>query len=112
MSRQAYLGPDGSPRLFRPQLNMERMARSAERVALPVRIPGLLFPFIRLYSTSLAITTSHSTQMPFLPSLSVLSRSRRAGSLAREDVASTSGRRSSARDPRLASRHLDTQRSM
>jgi branched-chain amino acid aminotransferase len=32
---KAYLGPDGIPRLFRPQLNMERMARSAERVALP-----------------------------------------------------------------------------
>ncbi|KAN0138703.1 branched-chain amino acid aminotransferase II [Lactarius tabidus] len=32
---KAYLGPDGVPRLFRPKLNMERMARSAERVALP-----------------------------------------------------------------------------
>ncbi|KAH9067019.1 branched-chain amino acid aminotransferase II [Lactarius deliciosus] len=32
---KAYLGPDGTPRLFRPQLNMERMVRSAERVALP-----------------------------------------------------------------------------
>ena len=41
--RQAYLGPDMAPRLFRPQLNMERMARSAERVALPVSIPGHLF---------------------------------------------------------------------
>ncbi|KAF6758775.1 aminotransferase [Ephemerocybe angulata] len=33
---KAYLGPDGEPRLFRPQKNMERLARSAERVALPV----------------------------------------------------------------------------
>ena len=33
--RQAYRGPDGTPRLFRPQLNMERVVRSAERVALP-----------------------------------------------------------------------------
>lgn len=32
---KAYLGPDGEPRLFRPQKNMERLARSAERVALP-----------------------------------------------------------------------------
>ncbi|KAI0247839.1 branched-chain amino acid aminotransferase II [Lactifluus subvellereus] len=32
---KAYLGPDGTPRLFRPHLNMERMVRSAERVALP-----------------------------------------------------------------------------
>ncbi|KAI0264978.1 branched-chain amino acid aminotransferase II [Gloeopeniophorella convolvens] len=32
---KAYLGADGTPRLFRPQLNMERLVRSAERVALP-----------------------------------------------------------------------------
>jgi len=41
-SLQAYRGPDGTPRLFRPQLNMERMVRSAERVALPVRAAVLL----------------------------------------------------------------------
>ena len=35
---RAYRGPDGTPCLFRPQLNMERMVRSAERVALPVRV--------------------------------------------------------------------------
>lgn len=33
---KAYLGSDGKPRLFRPQLNMARMERSAARVALPV----------------------------------------------------------------------------
>jgi len=38
MRDKAYLGPDGKPRLFRPEKNMERLARSAERVALPVRI--------------------------------------------------------------------------
>jgi len=32
---KAYAGPDGEPRLFRPELNMKRMARSAERLALP-----------------------------------------------------------------------------
>ena len=32
---QAYLGPDGEPRLFRPDKNMERMEMSAGRVALP-----------------------------------------------------------------------------
>ncbi|PFH46896.1 hypothetical protein AMATHDRAFT_77449 [Amanita thiersii Skay4041] len=32
---KAYRGPDGKPRLFRPEKNMERLARSAERVALP-----------------------------------------------------------------------------
>ncbi|KAF8883825.1 aminotransferase [Infundibulicybe gibba] len=33
---KAYLGPDGVPRLFRPDQNMQRFARSAERVALPM----------------------------------------------------------------------------
>ena len=33
---KAYLGPDGEPRLFRPELNMKRMKKSAERAALPV----------------------------------------------------------------------------
>ncbi|KAJ3508550.1 hypothetical protein NLJ89_g5698 [Agrocybe chaxingu] len=32
---KAYLGPNGEPRLFRPTLNMERLVRSADRVALP-----------------------------------------------------------------------------
>ncbi|KAA1475390.1 branched-chain amino acid aminotransferase II [Dentipellis sp. KUC8613] len=32
---KAYIGPDGKPRLFRPELNMARMEKSAERVALP-----------------------------------------------------------------------------
>ncbi|KAL5518422.1 BAT2_1 [Sanghuangporus vaninii] len=32
---KAYLGPDGEVRLFRPNLNMERMKMSAARIALP-----------------------------------------------------------------------------
>lgn len=32
------MGPDGTPRLFRPHMNMARMARSTARVALPVNI--------------------------------------------------------------------------
>lgn len=32
---KAYYGPDGEIRLFRPQLNMARMERSRDRVALP-----------------------------------------------------------------------------
>ncbi|KAF8628138.1 hypothetical protein AX15_004073 [Amanita polypyramis BW_CC] len=32
---KAYLGPDGKPRLFRPQENMKRLARSVYRAALP-----------------------------------------------------------------------------
>lgn len=33
---KAFLGPDGKARLFRPELNVARLARSAERTALPV----------------------------------------------------------------------------
>lgn len=36
---QAFVGPDGVARLFRPDLNMQRMIRSTDRVALPVRSP-------------------------------------------------------------------------
>ncbi|KAF8139664.1 aminotransferase [Boletus edulis] len=32
---QAYLGPDSKARLFRPELNMRRLERSMERLALP-----------------------------------------------------------------------------
>ncbi|TFY76050.1 hypothetical protein EWM64_g7963 [Hericium alpestre] len=32
---KAYIGPDGKPRLFRPKLNMARMEKSTDRVALP-----------------------------------------------------------------------------
>lgn len=32
---KAYVGPDGAARLFRPDLNMARLARSAARVVLP-----------------------------------------------------------------------------
>ena len=41
------MGPDGVPRLFRPMLNIERMWRSGERVALPVSTTTL-FLFILL----------------------------------------------------------------
>ncbi|KAI0288885.1 branched-chain amino acid aminotransferase II [Russula brevipes] len=44
---KAYRGPDGTPRLFRPQLNMERMLRSAERVALPPFDPDALLTLIK-----------------------------------------------------------------
>ncbi|KGL81653.1 Branched-chain-amino-acid aminotransferase, cytosolic, partial [Tinamus guttatus] len=37
---KAYRGVDGKIRLFRPSLNMERMARSARRATLPVRSQG------------------------------------------------------------------------
>ena len=34
---QAYLGPDGKARLFRPEMNVRRLERSMARLALPVR---------------------------------------------------------------------------
>jgi len=40
---KAFLGPDGRPRMFRPELNMARMNRSGQRVGLPAIDPeGLL----------------------------------------------------------------------
>ncbi|KAG8756849.1 hypothetical protein FRC14_002603 [Serendipita sp. 396] len=44
---KAYLGPDGTPLLFRPGLNAARMARSAERLALPVPDPDALVILIK-----------------------------------------------------------------
>jgi len=44
---QAYSGPDGSPRLFRPDLNMKRMIRSTERVGLPVFNASALLDLIK-----------------------------------------------------------------
>ncbi|KAG8835766.1 hypothetical protein FRC17_001160 [Serendipita sp. 399] len=44
---KAYLGPDGTPLLFRPDLNAARMARSAERLALPAPDPDALVILIK-----------------------------------------------------------------
>ncbi|PSR73742.1 hypothetical protein PHLCEN_2v10432 [Hermanssonia centrifuga] len=44
---KAYSGPDGESRLFRPELNMARMVRSAERVALPPFDPNELLKLIK-----------------------------------------------------------------
>ncbi|EJD04546.1 branched-chain amino acid aminotransferase II [Fomitiporia mediterranea MF3/22] len=44
---KAYLGPDGEARLFRPNLNMERMRTSAARVALPTFDHDTLLTLIR-----------------------------------------------------------------
>lgn len=44
---KAYLGPDGKPRLFRPDLNMARLKKSAERVALPPFDANELLKLIR-----------------------------------------------------------------
>ncbi len=45
---KAYMDPQGRPRLFRPELNMERLARSADRAALPTfSPPSDLLPLIK-----------------------------------------------------------------
>ncbi|KAG6826548.1 hypothetical protein H0H92_015401, partial [Tricholoma furcatifolium] len=44
---KAYLGPDGEAVLFRPKHNMERIVRSAERVALPPFDPDALLTLIK-----------------------------------------------------------------
>ncbi|KAI0780325.1 branched-chain amino acid aminotransferase II [Fomes fomentarius] len=44
---KAYMGPDGVPRLFRPEMNMARFARSAARVALPEFNPAELLKLIK-----------------------------------------------------------------
>ncbi|KAI0027122.1 branched-chain amino acid aminotransferase II [Vararia minispora EC-137] len=44
---KAYLGPDGTPRLFRPELNMARLLNSSERVALPRFSPTALLELIK-----------------------------------------------------------------
>ncbi|KAJ8472937.1 hypothetical protein ONZ51_g8189 [Trametes cubensis] len=44
---KAYVGPDGKPRLFRPNKNMDRMAMSAGRVALPPFDTNELLKLIR-----------------------------------------------------------------
>jgi len=45
---KAFPGPDGKVRLFRPKKNMERMTRSAARVALPAFNPDALLELIKL----------------------------------------------------------------
>ncbi|KAI0830108.1 branched-chain amino acid aminotransferase II [Trametes gibbosa] len=44
---KAYIGPDGEPRLFRPDKNMDRMTMSAARVALPSFDTNELLKLIR-----------------------------------------------------------------
>ncbi|CCM04140.1 uncharacterized protein FIBRA_06302 [Fibroporia radiculosa] len=44
---KAYMGADGKTRLFRPELNMARIKRSVDRVALPAFNTGALITLIR-----------------------------------------------------------------
>lgn len=45
---KAYMGPDGKPRLFRPEMNMARMKKSIERVALPSLDTNELLKLIKI----------------------------------------------------------------
>jgi len=64
-TNQAYRGLDGVPRLFRPEMNVQRLLRSAERVALPVRVffPRLHLSLLR--KACFRVDDSHSTQLHF-----------------------------------------------
>jgi branched-chain amino acid aminotransferase len=44
---KAYKGSDGRPRLFRPDRNMARMNRSADRIALPQFDGGQMLELIK-----------------------------------------------------------------
>ncbi|KAI0326601.1 branched-chain amino acid aminotransferase II [Cubamyces sp. BRFM 1775] len=44
---KAYVGPDGEPRLFRPEMNIARLARSAARLSLPPFNPDELLKLIK-----------------------------------------------------------------
>ncbi|KZT35430.1 branched-chain amino acid aminotransferase II [Sistotremastrum suecicum HHB10207 ss-3] len=44
---KAYLDPEGRPRLFRPDLNMDRFTKSTERVALPTFNASALLELIK-----------------------------------------------------------------
>ncbi|KAL1658107.1 aminotransferase [Schizophyllum commune] len=44
---KAYLGPDGEPRLFRPELNLARLLRSAKRATLPEFDPDALLTLLK-----------------------------------------------------------------
>lgn len=65
---KAYLGPDGKPRLFRPQMNMERLARSIHRAALPSFNTDALLTLIK------RLITLESRWIPNLPGYSLYIR--------------------------------------
>ncbi|KAK2464886.1 hypothetical protein APHAL10511_002962 [Amanita phalloides] len=80
---KAYLGPDGTPRLFRPQKNMERLSRSLHRAALPpINTPALLTLLKRL-------VTLESRWIPDLPGYSMYIRPTVIGTRASLGVAAS-----------------------
>ncbi|KAM6188316.1 uncharacterized protein WM294_015665 [Sarcoramphus papa] len=61
---KAFRGADDKIRLFRPELNMERMERSAERVCLPAFDGAELLECIRALGPSRTETSSHPPPPP------------------------------------------------
>ena len=59
---KAYVGTDGKARLFRPELNVARLANSAARVALPVSAE-----FVKEFDQFDDALWSLSTNKPCLP---------------------------------------------
>lgn len=70
---KAYVDKEGVARLFRPDKNMERMNKSAARLAFPVRssflsLSSLLFRFLTRCRADVQRRTSHDPhQIPRLP---------------------------------------------
>lgn len=59
---KAYRCEDGTVRLFRPDMNMARMNRSAARIALPVSASSS--PSSRTHTDFILVSYSNSTAMP------------------------------------------------
>lgn len=65
---KAYIGSDSVPLLFRPDMNVARMTRSAERLALPPFNPDALFELIK------ALVLVEKRWIPQLPGYSLYIR--------------------------------------
>jgi len=78
---KAYRGQDGRPRLFRPQKNMERLLRSAQRAALPAPNTDSLLDLIK------RLVVLESRWIPSLPGYSLYIRPTLIGTRASLDVA-------------------------
>ncbi|KAL0950524.1 hypothetical protein HGRIS_007332 [Hohenbuehelia grisea] len=80
---KAYIGPDGTPRLFRPEQNMARLERSAERVALPPFNSAELLTLIK------RLVTLEKRWIPTLPGYSLYIRPTIIGTRAALGVAAS-----------------------
>lgn len=68
VNHEAYLGPDGKARLFRPEMNMRRLERSMARMALPVSevapLPMSAFASIPVSFFVVVMASSHASDSP------------------------------------------------